>query len=150
MKRLLLLMSCAWLLFGVVGSGGGSHQDAVVPAAGKVTLDGKPVGPTKLVFKPVEGAAGDARPVAGAAVAADGSFTVSTYGDGDGAAPGKYEVSVSTIDSMTDPAAMGNPSANISALPMAVEIPADGKTDLQIDLKGGKTAKPRAGQPLGT
>ncbi|MGC1272335.1 MAG: hypothetical protein WBC44_01405 [Planctomycetaceae bacterium] len=139
---------------GLLGCGGGTDgRVETVPVQGQLLVDGKPQGSVSLVFKPVGGDGTDLRPVAGATTAADGTFSVGTYELADGAAPGQYEVSISTTSSMTDPAAMGQGgAASVSAAPTTVEVPADGATDLQVELKSTGPAPSRggAGRPLGT
>lgn len=78
---------------------------------------------------------------------ADGTFTLSAFPPNDGAVPGKYKVMVikSDVPEIQDensaelatakpliPTQYSDP--NKSGL--AVEIPADGKTDIKLELKG--------------
>jgi hypothetical protein len=63
------------------------------PARGKVLFQGRPVGYATVVFHPVEEPG--YRPVRPAGrVAADGSFTLTTYAKNDGAPAGDYLVTV--------------------------------------------------------
>lgn len=139
---------------GLLGCGSGTDgRVETVPVQGTLMVDGQPKGAVSLSFKPVGSAQGDLRPVAGATTAADGTFSVGTYELADGAAPGQYEVSISSTASMTDPAAMGQGGASaISAAPTTIDVPADGTTDLKIDLKSTKPASSLGGpnRPLGT
>ena len=78
------LMSLASLL----GCGGGAGADlATGKVSGKISAGGQPVTGGELTFAPIgAGKNGSAK------VGADGTFTVSTYGQGDGAVIGKHKV----------------------------------------------------------
>ena len=89
-----------FLVVGVLaasGCGGGGNTAKV---SGKVTYDGKPVTGGSLTFLP---AAKDGKEaMSGSAnVGQDGSYTVSTYGDGDGAGIGTNMISYSPPPSET-------------------------------------------------
>ena len=146
MSRVFVLLAIA---AGIIGCGGGEDRIETVPAKGTLSIDGKPFGPAKLVFTPTGEPAN--RPTIGAQVADDGSFAATTYGDEDGAPPGKYQVSISTTDYMTDPALMGK-TPPVTTAPAEVEVPSGGTSDLKVDLKATKRAAPRGGppRPLGT
>lgn len=65
----------------------------VVPATGKVTVDGKPAGGAILMFYPKQPITGlKTRPLA--TTDADGSFAVGTYLAGDGLPVGEYAMTV--------------------------------------------------------
>jgi hypothetical protein len=70
----------------VVGCDSGKFQTA--PVTGSVTLDGAPVTRGAVMFVPEAGRA--ARGV----IQSDGTFTLTTYQDGDGALVGPHKVSV--------------------------------------------------------
>ena len=59
----------------------------MVPASGRVTLEGKPLGLGRILFDPVAGEAGAS---AIADIAEDGSFELFTTKPGDGVVPGTY------------------------------------------------------------
>lgn len=66
--------------------------EIVVPASGKVTFEGKPVEGAELTLTPISpDVPATVRPSAKSG--ADGSFTLGTYGTGDGAPAGEYKVS---------------------------------------------------------
>lgn len=71
-----------------------------VPVSGKLSVDGKPFGPAKILLTPVPA---EGRPMVSADVAEDGSYALSTYSradeDPDGAPPGEYTVAF-TFDVM--------------------------------------------------
>ncbi len=69
----------------------GSNLPKTVPAAGVVTLDGKPVDGAQVVLVPAsQGITG-----ATAVTDASGRFTLRAYPEKDGAIPGEYKVQVS-------------------------------------------------------
>jgi len=79
------------ILILILFAGCGDGQFPVRPAKGKVVCSGKPVTSGSVTFTPI-GAAG--KP-ASAAVGADGSFVLSTFGKFDGAIVGKHQVEFS-------------------------------------------------------
>ena len=102
-----------------LGCGKGQEQTKVYPVKGSVFADGKPAERAQVIFHPL----GDAEPkrqTASGEVAADGSFSLSTYTAGDGAAAGDYAVTVSWPsgsspiggDSESGPDRLGNRYSN--------------------------------------
>src|SRR5437773_1893607 len=70
----------------------------VFPVRGQVLLDGKPLAGVVIVFHPTtEWGFDEGRPRA--ETGADGRFTVSTYGTGDGAPAGDYKVTIHELRS---------------------------------------------------
>lgn len=67
------------------------------PVRGKITYKGQPVGSGTILFNPE----GD-RPAATGEIKADGSYVLSTYGDGDGAVLGKHSILITALEDMTD------------------------------------------------
>ena len=82
------LLACVLL---VVGCGRGDRLETA-EVAGTVTLDGEPVTQGTVLFTPEQGrvAKGEIRP--------DGSFSLGTYEDDDGAIVGKHQVTVVSLD----------------------------------------------------
>jgi hypothetical protein len=83
----------AIVLATVAGGCSGHHQDnrpKLVPVHGVVRLNGKPVDGARVDF---HNASPD-KPSAYATTDAEGKFTLTTYENGDGAAPGKYRIAV--------------------------------------------------------
>lgn len=79
---------------GIVGCGSGGHGTA--PVKGKVTYDGKPVTGGNLTFAPLGGGTqADVGKPASGDVQSDGSYTLTTYMQADGAVIGKHRVSYS-------------------------------------------------------
>lgn len=69
---------------------GGSGEFTTYPVSGKIEYNGKPMaGGGSIAFMPVSNQKGK---MAGGVIAEDGSFVMSTYGDGDGSIPGEFRV----------------------------------------------------------
>ena len=81
---LVLLSSVCLIALGC----GGAHRLPLAEVEGVVTLDGQPLEGARLMFTPESGRS--AKGVAGA----DGTFTLTTYRDGDGAVVGKHAIVV--------------------------------------------------------
>lgn len=77
------------------GCGGGDDRDTAT-VHGKVTYNGAPLPGGGVTFVPVsgEGATTGGKPAAGT-INPDGTYTLTTYEDGDGAVIGKHHVGVS-------------------------------------------------------
>lgn len=65
------------------------------PVSGIVTVEGEPLKTGRIKFHPEEG-----RPASGV-INQDGSYSLTTIDEGDGAKPGEYKVTVEAIDSKT-------------------------------------------------
>jgi len=131
-----------------LGCGTGDQMETA-KVTGKVTFDGQPVTGGQLLFAP--NASGDEPGKAGAAqIQSDGTFTVSTYGDGDGAVIGTHTVSYTAPPPKTSggDAAVGSssgtptekagkpepsPFAGLAPEQKSVEI-VDGMNELEIKL----------------
>jgi hypothetical protein len=136
----------AWsLVIGLVGCNSASIS-GTVPASGKVTYKGAPVEGAIITFVPE----GNGR-TATATTTAGGVFSLTTV-DSPGAMPGKYKVTVDKVQyaaagspSMEE-AARGNPAesqakrvlpakyANPASTPLAMDVPPDGKQDIDLTL----------------
>ena len=68
--------------------GCGPSRPTTAPVSGKVTYQGKPVTEGRIMFYPQHG-----RPATGT-IGADGSYHLTTFKANDGAAPGKYKVTI--------------------------------------------------------
>ena len=138
---------CCGVVILAAGCGGGDEGSAdkvaVVPVKGTLYLDDKPHGPASLSLTPTGGKTGTgvARPQVGGAVNADGTFSLSTYGENDGAAPGDYEVALAAV---SDPGSM---EASLAAMngegapatePLTITIPEGGSESLEIKLVSGQ------------
>jgi hypothetical protein len=72
----------------VLGGCGGN----VAPVEGKVSYQGKPLEFGTVVFRPAKG------PEARGAIGSDGTFRLSTFGNGDGAVLGKHQVAIICVE----------------------------------------------------
>ncbi|QDT34155.1 carboxypeptidase-like regulatory domain-containing protein [Thalassoglobus polymorphus] len=109
-----------------------------VPASGKVTYNGTPVEGAQVNLIP----ATNTDPAAFALTEADGTFTLTTYDDGDGAVPGNYQVtvvkrSVETILNPDDPNGPPVGSKEESFLPK--KYGSVSSTDLQANISSEGT-----------
>ncbi len=76
-----------------LGCRGDASRPPTFAVTGKVTIDGKPADKATVVFHPV-GKSGVDAPKSRGQVGADGTFTLTTFGDNDGAPAGDYQVTV--------------------------------------------------------
>jgi hypothetical protein len=92
--RSLILTAVALLAVGVTSCGKADGRKPTFPVTGKVLLpDGKPAEHASVVLHPV-GEDGQDVPKPRGKVAADGSFSLTTYDAADGAPAGEYRVTV--------------------------------------------------------
>jgi hypothetical protein len=106
-----------WLIGLLVCVGCSDPPFPVAPVQGIVTIDGAPMLNGKIMFAPTAqgGKLNSGRPGFGH-IQSDGSYTLSTYGDGDGAVIGQHWVSVINAE-----------TAMSAAVPKSVEMRATGK-----------------------
>ncbi len=122
---------------------GGPERLPTVPAAGVVTYQGKPLANASVSFQHTSGVV-----TAGGKTDSDGRFTLSTYGENDGAPAGSYRVTVAVnavqeiepgVLAPEPPGGFKSPIPDKYANPdtsgLEVEIPAEGTTDLKIELR---------------
>jgi hypothetical protein len=130
-------------------AGAGAAKAKTVPFTGKITVDGKSPGLVKVQFLP-KGSEGGVR-TAYADVKEDGSFSATTYVTGDGIVPGKYTVRVGgdADVSSTDPAAMMSAVTGTSIESIEVDVPAEGLTDIALNMKSTSGGKKSSGAMLG-
>lgn len=101
------------LTLGTLATAGGCKRNPrVVPVAGKVLYNGQPLPFGSVMFQPDKG-----QP-AMADIAADGTFTLSSYGPNDGAVPGKHSVSVSCYEGHRPDKAGGGDSLGRLLIPL--------------------------------
>jgi hypothetical protein len=81
-----------WLLI-IVAISGCHHGPQMVPVTGKVTLGGKPLAFGVITFQPPSG-----QPAQGN-IQSDGTFSLSTYKQGDGAVVGKHKIRIACFES---------------------------------------------------
>ncbi len=91
-RVLCLVILGAWLCLAVSGCGSGTGDPQgvpLIPVTGTVTYKGKPLTRGVIEFEPQQ-----AGRLAKGAIHPDGTFTLTTYQDGDGVAAGLHRVSV--------------------------------------------------------
>jgi len=93
------LLCCAWLCT-AFGCGGASEKFSLSPLRGTVTVEGKPVGNGTIIMTPIAKAGATGNPGKGASstVGPDGSFTMTTYQQGDGVIVGEVEITAAADD----------------------------------------------------
>lgn len=118
-------------------TGCGGKTATVAPVNGKVLLDGHPLTTGQVLTIPVagRGSKGDIQP--------DGSFELSTYGDGDGALIGTHQVAVA----VREPSTSSSPEAPLGKLlvpekytnaldsGLTIEVKADGENAPVLELQ---------------
>lgn len=95
-KSLTLALICSAIL---LAGCGGPQNPATYPVTGKVTLKGKPVAGASVVFVPQNAT----EPGATATSQDDGTYSLTTYVNGDGARPGSYNVRVAKYEMIAEP-----------------------------------------------
>jgi hypothetical protein len=123
-SRFLASMLAALVVATALGCGAGSHDVQVHPVQGKVLFDGKPlVGGGSIAFVPAGSQQGKA---AGGTIQKDGTYTLTTYADGDGSMAGDFRV-VITQEVAVEPVATpdGTPAEQnpIIEVPVEARIP---------------------------
>lgn len=126
---------------GLLGCSGGIDQFATAKVTGKVLCDGKPVPFVRLTFAPI-GEKKNQVNVGKAGVAdadEDGMFTVSTYGENDGAVVGKHNVVVAPPHPEKIPEFFCDCETNGAKPVIEVTVKADGENSFTIDLPPKKS-----------
>ena len=103
---------CGTVLLVFVGcsGSGGEDRQATAKVHGKVTFNGEPLPTGRIHFVPTGGG-----PTASGEIGEDGTYRLSTYGNGDGAVVGSHKVMISAERDMSnvlpeDPEASQEPS----------------------------------------
>ncbi len=95
---------------------GEADQLEVYPVQGRVNFRGKPMaGGGSIAFIPVSGQEGK---TAGGEIQEDGSYYLSTYGDGDGSIPGEFRVVITQVVE-SEPQAVSDGEGMNEAAPIA-------------------------------
>jgi len=135
---------CLALAAVMLGSGCFGQQGLeTAPVTGTVTYNGKPLPYGTVSFRPPAGspATGNIQP--------DGSFSLSTYGNGDGAIVGTHQVSVTATEAHAGTRQQADPNTEMtvpkSMIPkkytsfstseLTAEVVSDGKNRFTLELK---------------
>jgi hypothetical protein len=122
----------------VVGCGTGAN---VAPVSGIVNMDGKPLPGGRIMFEPL--ASGEDKLVgkpAYAEIQPDGSFVLSTFGDGDGAVVGKHHPVVfgNRVEEDPDSPNRGRTGPNIGVIRMedvTLEVVAGQQNEFTVEVR---------------
>lgn len=119
----------------LMGCGDGLAKYPTAKATGKVMCNGQPVPHVRVLFAPMEmkTKTDSGKPGEGLA-GADGTFTLSTYHDGDGAVVGKHEVRVDSPPSESHPDFKCDCGINAKVKVTEVEVKATGENNFTINL----------------
>lgn len=129
MSRNAALVVVGLILASLTGCGGESKPEypTTVAVKGKVTYQGKSLGGGNIRFEP-----DSAGKEASGSIQPDGTFTLSTYTDKDGAVLGTHRLAIR--GNVKDGAAIPAKFHNFSSSQVEVEVTKD-KNDYTIDLK---------------
>lgn len=127
-----------WLGLGlIIVPGCGSPGPVMVPVKGTVTYKSVPLTSGVVRFNPVDPKQKDVRAAEGK-IGADGAFSLSTFQPGDGALPGDYNVTVTSLPA--DPNALAKDRAK-DLQSVVPEKFADPKTSgLKASVKAGQSS----------
>lgn len=127
------LFICLFVTAIAVGCNDSPYE--VAPVSGKVTIDGTPITSGKVMFAPVskDASVKSGKPGFGR-LQADGSFTISTYGEQDGAVVGKHWATV--ITSKDEKHGPNIPRfARYTVRSGTLEVQANQENQFEIDIK---------------
>jgi hypothetical protein len=100
-----------------------SHDLPLVPVSGRITFAGGPCPASgNVTFTPVDVDAGLPRRPGSATFHTDGEFAITTFRDGDGLLPGRYEVSITCFSGLPDPRSP-DPWGDVSYVPSDYKPP---------------------------
>jgi len=121
---------------------------ATTPVSGKVTYKGTPLTKGMITFTPIDKGSETkdmAKRPASSGIAEDGSFTLGTYAEGDGAVPGDYSVMVVSYKNDPTDEEISKGATYESAVPakytserttdLRATVPAEGTLEVDFDLK---------------
>lgn len=134
----------ALIPFLMASCGSGIKEFPTSPTTGVVKCEGNPVGNVQVIFAPI-GEGGDS--IAGksgyAVAESDGTFSLTTYSNEDGAVVGKHNVIVSSPKAEEHPDFECECQTDSRANVMQVEVTEDGENNFTIELP--KKVKQRRG-----
>ncbi|MFN8707948.1 MAG: hypothetical protein ACK50J_14825 [Planctomyces sp.] len=140
------LPQSVFLCFAILFTGCGRTEFSLSPVSGTCTCNGEPMTGGLLILAPIRDPNSDSKSAnigkpAQALIQEDGTFTMSTYGEADGAVVGKHKVilNLAVLEEDEDGKKKKQPCKK-AAEGLIVEVLPDTNNDLKIDLAG--TAKP--------
>jgi hypothetical protein len=117
----------------------------LAPVYGKVTIDGKPVSTGRVMFAPI--AKGESREVGKPAfgtLQADGTFTLTTFEEGDGAVVGEHWVTIFGPDEetiVTPVSTTGVPKFSRLSVPQKQKVAGNQENQIEVNLTLQDVAK---------
>jgi hypothetical protein len=120
-----------WLLIAPLGCGSNTAKPKLAPVRGRVVYQDQAMTSADIYFQP-DTSKGNEGAMASSPLQRDGSFTLTTYPHGEGVLPGAYKVTLSMgrrKDKSLDE------YRHVETTPLEYTVPAEGLTDLLIELK---------------
>ncbi len=150
MKDCFAIVTALALCTCTLGCSGGSDEFDTVSVSGKVYVDGAVHSSGSLQLYPISGP-DEVKPSVAGVIGSDGSFTLTTYSEGDGAPPGEYSASLAAGGGGgVDPSAM---MSSMSGAPqvdsVTITIPEDGSDSLDINFVSSAGGAGGAGDGTG-
>lgn len=139
------ICSVALLLAAVSTIGCSKSPFDLAPVHGKVTIDGKPVVAGRVMFAPI--AKGESREVGKPAfgtLQADGTFTLTTFEEGDGAVVGEHWVTIFGPDEetiVTPVSTAGMPKFSRLSVPQKQSVAGNQENEIEVSLTSQDVAK---------
>jgi len=127
-RRLPIAALLAPLALFLGGCGGNGAVAKLAPVKGRVVLKDQGVTAADIYFLPDAEKGNDGK-MATAVLQEDGSFTLTTQGQGDGVIPGAYKATISCRRPDVD-----KKYKDVKTTPLAYTVPPEGMTDLEIKL----------------
>jgi hypothetical protein len=112
------------------GCSSGGARVKLAPVRGRVLYTNQAVTAAEIYFLP-DASKGNSGTMASAILQEDGSFTMTTYPQGDGVAPGAYKVTLG-LGRRQDREL--NRYRKVETTPLEFDVPEEGLTDLLIEL----------------
>lgn len=141
------------LIAAIVGGCSDSSQLPTAKVTGKVLHNGQPLTTGSISFQPEAG-----WPASGQ-LQSDGSFTLTTYHDGDGAIIGKHRVLINATSAVEEAGPNVEPQAPMSLVPekyssfstsgLTADVTANGENSFTFELEGAAPARPSAARMSG-
>jgi hypothetical protein len=121
----------AWIVVSLGGCGPAGSKPRLAPVRGRVVYHDQAMTSADIFFLP-DASKGNEAAMASSPLQLDGSFTLTTYPHGEGVLPGAYKATLSLgrrKDKDLDR------YRNVETTPLEYTVPAEGLTDLLIELK---------------
>lgn len=139
------ICSTAMLLAVPLMTGCSKSPFDLAPVHGKVTIDGKPVPAGRVMFAPI--AKGESREVGKPAFGTlqpDGTFTLTTFEEGDGAVVGEHWVTIFGPDEetiVTPVSTTGVPKFSRLSVPQKQSVASNQNNEIEVSLTSQDVAK---------